>query len=317
MQEADHRYMVTRVVDGAVQPPLDVSSPFTTGEDCDCCPGQIVAEGDHVVALFRDATLNERVIWGAKSSDGGVSFDQGAELDPTEWTLHACPASGPDGHIDGDTLRYAWMSAAVMGGKVYVGAAALSDLATAPVVQVHPGQPQTLQQNHPRIAAAGDTVAVVWQQLVLGQTEVLFAVKVPGMVQFSDPDTVNVELLGPQVSPDIAFANGTFHVVYADPYEDAIIYRSATLSGAIGIVDPAVPELRVWPVPAVAKLYLRWDGTLAGHRLEIHDPQGRLVLQQQASATIDVDALHAGYYHLVIRTADGSPVARKRFMVTR
>jgi hypothetical protein len=101
------------------------------------------------------------------STDGGASYGIGGQLDGTNWNVSMCPSSGPDGYVAGDSIRYVWMSGAVSGSKVNICSAALNDLATGNRRMVHPGQTSANSQNFPRIAGAGDTLGVVWQQTVM------------------------------------------------------------------------------------------------------------------------------------------------------
>ncbi len=58
------RQVVTRMMDGTFMDPVQVSAPYAPGLVCDCCPGQIVSDPDHAVALYRNAGSNIRVMWG-------------------------------------------------------------------------------------------------------------------------------------------------------------------------------------------------------------------------------------------------------------
>ncbi|MBK8614709.1 MAG: hypothetical protein IPN85_14860 [Flavobacteriales bacterium] len=166
------RQVVSHMMGGSFMGPVQVSSPYAPGDVCDCCPNQVVASDDHTIALYRNAGPNVRVIWGATSTNGGMSFTSGAEIDTTGWILNACPSTGPDGYLTGDSLRYVWMSGANNGNKVYIGNALATDLSLGEQGFVHPGQAQNLQQNFPRIAGSGDTLGVVWQQSFSGQSEI-------------------------------------------------------------------------------------------------------------------------------------------------
>ncbi|MBK8612856.1 MAG: hypothetical protein IPN85_05080 [Flavobacteriales bacterium] len=68
----------------------------------------------------------------------------------------------------------------------------------------------------PRIAGSGDTLGVVWQQIGNGQSEILFSWSVTGPCGPGRSDTVNVDLPGSQRTPDIAYANGSFHIVWGE-----------------------------------------------------------------------------------------------------
>lgn len=296
------RQVVCRMVNGAFQPPVQVSTPFAQGDVCDCCPNQVVTAGQEVAALYRNAGSNLRVLWAATSTDGGTTFPTGALVDSTGWVFQACPSSGPDGLIDGDTLRYVWMSGANNGNKVFLGAAAMYGLVCDRGTAVHAGQPANLQQNFPRIAGHGDTLGIVWQQTYLGQAEILFSWSVTGPAGLSLPDTVNVDLSGAQRTPDIAYANGTFHLIWSEGTSQ-VRYRTATITNGVGIVERDGPQLRPWPDPATDVLHLggRWS------RVQVLDLAGRVVLTDaRPGKELVVASLPAGTYVLLAQDHNGN-----------
>jgi len=229
------RQVVCAIMGDTFLPPAPVSAPFAPGDVCDCCTGEVTAADTRVLALYRNAGGNIRTIWGATSANGGASFTIGGELDASNWSLSACPSSGPDAYLAGDSVRYVWMSGAENGSKVFIGSAHAATLATGPQANVHPGQVSSLRQNFPRIAGQGDTLGVVWEQLYAGQREVLFAYSVTGPGGLGVPDTVNMELGGGQETPDIAFADGVFHIVWSEPSSGRVRYRRAQLMDDSGI----------------------------------------------------------------------------------
>jgi hypothetical protein len=305
------RQVVSRRMSGAFMPPVQVSTPFAPGDVCDCCPNQIVANAEHTVALYRNAGPDIRVMWGATSADGGATFPLGAELDTTGWVLNACPSSGPDGYLAGDSIRYVWMSGANNGTKVYIGQALAADLSLGHQRFIHPGQMQNQQQNLPRIAGQGDTLAVVWQQTMGGQTEILFSWSVSGIEGLSAPDTVNVDLAGVQRTPDIAYADGSFHIVWGEVTGSRVRYRKATLTSDVAVAELAsTGAVNAWPNPATDVLHFRPGSRSA----VVVDAQGRRVLSRAAvDGTLDLSSLAAGPYVLLLTHADGS-THQARFM---
>ena len=298
------RQVVAHMMGGAFMAPVQVSTPFAPGDVCDCCPNQIVADASgRAVALYRNAGPNVRVMWGASSDDAGASFPVGAMIDTTDWMFASCPSSGPDGYLDGDTIRYVWMSGAVNGTKIYTGSAHANDLSLGWQQKVHPGQAQNLQQNFPRIAGSGDTLGVVWQQSLSGQHEILFSWSVTGPNGLSTPDTVNVDLAGPQKTPDIAFANGAFHIVWSEMSSGTVRYRKATLGNDVA-VEEQVPLVfpTTWPNPVfgggVSDEVLHIEGGEWASAV-IVDAQGRPVRRGRVrSGALDVGGLTPGLYLL-------------------
>ena len=289
------RQVVSHMMGGAFMAPVQVSAPFAPGDVCDCCPNQLVAGQDHTVALYRNAGPNIRVMWGATSSDAGGTFPTGALIDGTTWSLNVCPSSGPDGYLAGDSIRYVWMSGATNGTKVYIGNALAADLSMGGQWNVHPGQVQSLQQNFPRIAGSGDTLGVVWQQISNGQSEILFSWSVTGPAGLGVPDTVNVDLPGSQRTPDIAYANGSFHIVWSEVSGSRVRYRKATIPSAVSVNElrPAAAPV-AWPNPVTDVLHVEEGAWL---QASIRDMQGRVVANfPVCSGTIDVITLTPGNY---------------------
>ncbi len=299
------RQVVAHLMDGAFMDPVQVSAPFAPGEVCDCCPNQIVADGDRAVALYRNAGPNIRVMWGAASTDGGMSFPVGAQVDTTGWALNACPSSGPDGYMAGDSLRYVWMSGANSGAKVYIGSALASDLSLGRQLKVYGVQTSGVQQNFPRIAGSGDTLGVAWQQNVGSNQEILFSWSVSGPDGLERPDTVNLTLSGAQQTPDIAYADGAFHLVWSEPGTGQVWYRKGILIRAVGIAEgQGVDPVSSWPNPVDDLLQVegtRWD------QAALFDALGKLVATLPVTAgTIDMSTLGPGSYAIHLSGRDGA-----------
>lgn len=293
------RQVVSHLLGGAFMPPVQVSAPFAPGDVCDCCPNQIVADQDHVIALYRNAGPNIRVMWGAVSSDAGATFPTGSLIDGTAWPLGACPSSGPDGYLAGDSIRYVWMSGATNGNKVYIGNALAADLSLGSQWNVHSGQAQSLQQNFPRIAGSGDTLGVVWQQISGGQSEILFSWSVTGPTGLSVPDTVNTDMVGSQRTPDIAFANGAFHIVWSEVTGAKVRYRKAAVLGPSAIAEQVGPvAIRGWPNPVHDMLMVEGAQWI---RAEMIDAQGKVVERLNVKAgMLDVSSIASGSYTVVL-----------------
>jgi hypothetical protein len=300
------RHVVRHMANGMFMGLAQVSSPFAPGNVCDCCPGQVVASGNRVAALYRNAGGNIRTIWGATSNDGGMSFPTGEQLDATNWLLAACPSSGPAGYFAGDSLRYVWMSGEENGTKVYLGSADAATLMVGSQQNVHPGQAMSVQQNYPRIAGSGDTLGVVWEQSSGGSREVLFSWSTSGVTGLSVPDTVNVDHDGSQETPDIAFADGAFHIVWSELNTGQVRYRKATILDNVSVPGPAgQPAPRSWPNPVLDLLHVEGNGWTSANVL---DTQGRSVASKPVIAgTIDLSALRPGSYSILLKDSSDRP----------
>lgn len=313
--EAEYVLLRTTGNGTAVLPEVPVSLPVALGEACDCCTGTVVANGNTVVALFRNNFNDLRSVWAAISYDGGSSFAEGVEVDPTGWTIAACPSSGPDAYSAGDSIRAVFMSAEMNGTKSYGRSFDPVTLAAGPLVELHSGQPMNKSQNYPRIAGAGDTLGVAWQQGQSGQFEILFRWSVSGWSGMSDPDTVNLALATSQKNPDVAFRNGVFHLVWQDAATTSVHYRSAQVVDDVGLADGAQqPALRIWPTLVSDRISVL--GAEPGTRFRIIDQHGAVVrFGRLATSAIGVEHLGAGVYSFVVEPALGAPRAA-RFIKT-
>lgn len=312
---SEPRYVVSSSFDGGTTygPPMPVSAPFAPGEVCDCCTGQMVAGENQAVALYRNNDSNVRTMWAASSADGGATFPVGGEIDETGWVYGACSSSGPDGYIAGDSLRYVWMSGATNGTKIYYGSALLSDLSVGANALVHGDQLGGLQQNFPRIAGSGDTLGIVWQQNRLGDLNILFSWSVNGWAGLSAPDTIHTVITGAQRTPDVAYENGVFHLVWEEQATGTLGYRSATINAFTGIANAETESLiLLWPNPASDELRLNLPTDARG--VMVIDGMGHVVLRSHSTQTLNISALPAGSYALQYTNSTGQQFGHGRFV---
>lgn len=304
------RQVVTHFMAGSFMEPVQVSSPYAPGEVCDCCPGQVITNGDRTLALYRNAGSNIRVMWGATSDDQGASFPLGSLMDTTGWNLSSCPSSGPDGYLAGDSIRYVWMSGANNGTKVYLGSALASDLSLGTARFVNPGQASGQTQNFPRIAGNGDTLGVVWEQYTNGARDIFFSWSVTGVAGLSVPEMVNTDMTGSQKTPDIAYANGSFHIVWSEFGANQVRYRKGVLQNNVGMAEVPSSNVQVWPVPTEGAINVPGSWRSA----EILDLGGRTVMTAMIiDGQVPVGALPAGAYAVVLRGRNGEQ-GRARFV---
>lgn len=309
---AEAEYVLLRTTGGgtAILPEVPVSLPVALGEACDCCTGTVVAKGDTVVALFRNNFNDLRTVWAAVSTDAGASFTEGAEVDPTGWTIAACPSSGPDAYFADDSVRCVFMSAELNGTKSYGRSFDPLTLAAGPLVELHADQPMNRSQNFPRIAGAGDTLGVAWQQGQGGQFEILFRWSVTGWTGVSEPDTANVSLATSQKNPDVAFHNGVFHLVWQDAATNSVHHRSAQIVDDVAVLEGQPrTTLHLWP--SVTTDHVSVAGVDPGTGYRIIDQWGAIVQQGRwATNIIGVEHLGAGVYSVVVDAPAGTRQAR-------
>jgi hypothetical protein len=293
---SERRQVVSRMTNGSFSSPIQVSLPFAPGNVCGSTQGQLVSNGDHVVALFGNSGNDESAVWGAFSADGGESFLFGSQMDTTGSS--GC-ATGPDGIISGDSITYVWTSVAEDGQLIHIGRTGMLDGGIGYHALMLPGS-GAVGQYYPRIAGSGDTLGVVWRHHAAGDMNVLFSWSVTGLSGFSIPDTVNIELGGLQREPDIAYADGAFHIVWRDSGLADVRYRKATLNSNVGMENIANYDhhFLVWPNPTNGLLHL---GNKDWERADIIDMSGRIVFHEKGPCSaIDLSRLASGSYMIVL-----------------
>ncbi|HZF99575.1 MAG TPA: T9SS type A sorting domain-containing protein [Chitinophagales bacterium] len=298
---------------GASFAPYTNATGIIPGSPCDCCPISIVANDNVAAVLFRNNDGNIRDTWAALSYDNGDTFNESARVDSNNWMLMACPSSGPDAYIFGDTLVSVFMNGAgSSGNRVFI---ASMDHVTGQVQSQKPVSTTitNTNQNYPRIDGVGDTLGIVWKQQVNGESEVMFA------HAFNGPngigtwiDTLTAAMSGSQVYPDIAYGDGKLHAVFEDQVSGNVYYISASLP-AVPTSTAAVTSLNGLMVSMTG--HDAFIGALKPVQgdcaVQLFDAGGRELLVKNISGSvlsngfaIRVSQFPAGLYFLSITTND-------------
>jgi hypothetical protein len=307
--------------------PEVLASGYNGEPVCDCCPGSVVGKGNSVAMLYRNNWSDKRTIWAGVSGNNGASYPSGMEVDNTNWTINACPSSGPDGVIVGDTLYTTFMSGAA-GTKVYYSKSVLSTMQSKSTVAVTGSSPGITGQNFPRIANDGNAAVMVWVQTENGQPQV-------GMVLAPDirkdfPSMAVGQLAWEKavVNPagntimnaDVAIKNGTIHIVWEDMASGTVMYRKGTYNTTpAGLGNIEANELCLFPVPANRELQLTLKhAEFAPCVLTVMDVAGRVILSREhsslgSSLVVNTSTLKDGAYLLKLATEKG--LLTKRFVV--
>ncbi|MFN0035441.1 MAG: T9SS type A sorting domain-containing protein [Saprospiraceae bacterium] len=302
------RHVLTRSNDYGDTFNADVlGSGFSGGVVCDCCPSTVVSSGNTTALMYRDNLNDLRNSWAGISFDGGNSFAGGIEIDDTDWTINACPSSGPDGIIIGDQLHGVFMSAASGKTLCYRSRSTLSNMQMETIEPLSGNFAGLGQQNFPRIAASGNAAAVVWKQTVNGNSQLA--------VQFTE-NISNGFLPGYDVleannvmNADVAFSsNGKVYVVWEDMNSGTVKYKSGTYSVSSLSDQSGIAEtIRVYPNPAKqSELYFQFDAPGAPQvAYNIFNPQGQQLLSGKTQPIegimkVDVSSLHSGVYFIRI-----------------
>ena len=207
------------------------------------------------MVLYRNNESNIRDGYAALSEDGGATFSSISNMDNLAWSIMSCPSTGPDGAIINDSAYVVSASKGVTGKyRVYVSTAGLSGgINLNSVLMMDPptdGPGDT--QNFPRISGANDTLVMVWEERVGGDTDVKIAVTTDGLAEslVTFKSTFNPDISGTQAKPDVVYSNGYVHAVFQDYASGDVIYRRGVIADITDIEESELSNLTVSPNPA-------------------------------------------------------------------
>ncbi len=312
----DPKYVVVTSDDFGNSFNMDVTaSNFSGGEVCDCCPVGITANDNYVATLYRDNLDNLRNSWAGISTDGGNSFENGIQIDQTDWTVFACPASGPDGVIIGDNLYSVFMSSGEGDSRVYYSTSSLTELTDEPDKRVSPEFEGLSVQNYPRIASYGNAVAMVWKQVENSKATIPISFTNDINNGFPpDYDTIAyLDFYGLE-NADVAVSSNKVHVVWQDNYSNAVMYREGTYVEPVLLEEITTQnEIKVFPNPAETAFNINSEIGLATIRL--YDVQQRLVknldLNGNKIVNIPINKLTSGIFFIEIKDVNGAVQTEK------
>ncbi|MDG1331050.1 MAG: T9SS type A sorting domain-containing protein [Crocinitomicaceae bacterium] len=317
-QGLDERIAVVHSTNaGLSYEPQLVVTATTNGVACDCCPPEVVVSGNTQLALFRNNESNIRDSYGSLSEDGGVSFTSDANLDNLNWLITSCPATGPAGVIIGDSAYVVSASRAAGTYRVYASAAsAVGGLNLGDVTMMDPPTATAGDiQNFPRISGSNDTLVVVWEEKLSGNTDIICAVSTDGNSSSlgTYKSMVNASATGTQSKPDVIYKNGFVHVVYQDYASDDVIYRRGTIADVTGVNDLIAEQVHVSPNPTSGHIQISGLPNIDAEKIAVFNAQGQEVLFDSAinQNSIDLEIKDSkGNYQVVIYLINGSKVVK-------
>jgi hypothetical protein len=297
----DARWVVATSSDFGATFSTDVkASGQAGGTVCDCCPGSIVNSGNIVAVLYRTNISDMRDSWVGLSNDNGNSFPTGFNIDRNNWYITACPSTGPDGFIYGDTLYSVFSSSASGSAKNYFSKSTLSDATHIATNLLSTATPGTATQNYPRIDRSGSAAAIVWRQYDSG-TELLPILFTNNVHNGFSPvyDTVDVSNVS---NADVALSNGNVYVVWQDNGSSTVKFRKGSYTPAsTQVKDNNITHVSVFPNPAVNNINIS-IATGSDFETEIFNSLGQSVIKTENKKTIDVSSLSTGIYLVKITT---------------
>lgn len=189
------------------------ASANAPGEPCDCCKASLVLDNNDIYLLFRNNNLNQRNSYISKSSDGGLNFNLVQNLDDFDWMLSGCPATGPSGILNGDSLLIVRRSGATGNDEIVYNNIYKSDLNYSYTRNIDPIIGKI--QDYPEVAGKGDTLIIVWQDNRDNVPDCFLSYSTSGVeglslgIKFSD-----TTIFAPKLNPDVIYKNNLVHIVY-------------------------------------------------------------------------------------------------------
>jgi hypothetical protein len=309
-------YIVVNSTDGgATFPVFQNASTLGSSNVCDCCPGYLTINGSNQAAAWRRNNSNIRDMWAGISTNSGMNFTTGLDVDNTNWMLSACPSSGPSPFLDNDSLFTVFMSGASGDNRIYFNSHNITTQANGYTAMLDPTVPSADIQNYPFIAGNGDTVGVVWQNASNGNVDTWFSWSIGGTGGlFSNKVMINTTTAGSQQNPHIAYSNGTFHFTWADYNSGNVMYRKATIipNGINDQIENTI-HISTWPNPSSDNMMLCFDQPLSNDaEITLTDVSGNIVEKFAANGQRNIQLSHhdAGVYFVSVISDGRESVSR-------
>ncbi len=309
--EQDALYEITRSTDGGLSFPPSVvaNTEANGGEVCECCPASIgIASANEIYAGFRNNDNNIRDIWVAKSTDAAISFPEAVDIDQSDWQAFVCPQSGPDLLMNGDSIFSTYYSGATS-SDIYFSSMHSGTMTAGSNFQIPAMTGDQVNQNFPAIAGHGDTLGIVWQESGMGW-DIVMAWSANGAADLLNHYQSIAGGASSQTNPDIAFANGRFHIVYADQSSGRVMYRIASFEQILNApaVNQPIFSAKVTPNPFSSEATLSFENKMVGPvQASVFNSLGQKMADYQtdeAHLVINRTGISSGIYFVAIQHGD-------------
>ncbi len=286
-------YQVKRSTDGG-QTFLDAvvgNAPSPGGMVCECCTADMLASGDSIWMVYRNNNQNLRDIWVSRSTNLAASFDTAADVDSTDWVLSFCPIAGPRMARAGDSLVTVWTSGASGKGRIYLSTLHAGSMQFGDQI-AFPAQLDLNVQSQADITASGDTIGLVF---VEKSREIYFHYSISGSKGLKSNSAVFKDGTHTLQYPSINFRNGVFHLVYADPTSDKVLYRRGVITQSSPGREPTKSVgFELYPNPGNGLASIKTGGELI-QAVMVTDVHGKLVQQREITSNENPDINLEGY----------------------
>ena len=199
------------------------ASQSAPGEPCDCCKASLILDNDDIYLLFRNNNSNERNSYISKSTDGGLTFNLVSDLDDYDWIVNGCPATGPLGMVNSDSLLIVRRSGATGNDEIVINNISKVDLNHSYTRNIDPVLGKI--QDYPDLTLNGDTIFIAWQDNRNNIPDCFLSYSTNGVENLSLGIKFTDSLItGPKLNPDLVFKNGLIHLVYNNNVANSIEY---------------------------------------------------------------------------------------------
>ncbi len=230
---AEPQWVITTSTDygQTFSPVVQVSGDNSANaEACDCCPASLAVAGMTVHLAYRDNVSNVRNIRVASGTWQDSTYTS-MNVDPLTWTVNACPATGPDLAVLGDSL-FATFQNAAQAEDVFQSRWQQGDSS----VQFQQISPSSLVQNYPRLDAqlwqdSTFSRGTVWKEGAGTQAKIRSKIVHGGLPFWVDLDTGTVNV------PDVAISGQGVFFVWHEVLQKRIYLKRAYFT-AIGLDEP-------------------------------------------------------------------------------
>ncbi len=302
-------YVVARSNDFGTTFGNDVlASSYLSENVCDCCPAAFISSGNYGAMLYRTNFNNFRTIWCGVSTDNCASFPFGMQVDQTGWQFNACPSTGPDGVIIGDSVYTVFMSGQTGDARCYMSPSSLTQTVSGPTRELTDSTAFVSNQNYPRIAHSGNKVAVVCKQINSnfdGQLAFFYTDDIYSGL----PQTYDSLAMGNITNGDVEMTADAIHVVWQDDNSETVKYRKGTFSPT-QTTNPGAEKLFIYPTPSKDKFTIITNKNTTVTSVELIDALGQTILIPFFASASSIDCnlknVSAGVYLVKAHQSDAT-----------
>ena len=266
-------------------PPVDGGWALDGEVVCECCPSRTSAQNGIYYNLIRNNNSNTRDIWLAVSQDG-TNWSDALDIDPTNWYINSCPATGASStFMDDGTMIATYMSGA-NGSRIFWSQINLETLELIGAQQLDPENSNT--ENRPSVTSNGDWVITAWERSFSGY-DIMVALSDAGpqaMANSIVDVTDDLEIInGHNRNPSVVFDGEFVHLTFRNTSEGVVKYMRGTISGTSKV--ESITPLQ-WNLLTLSESWVV-NGIEGGTTFVVYDLSGRILEEGDAYNEIIIE----------------------------